>query len=184
MKDQALGLIEVIGLVPAVEGADSALKAANVTLVGLSKVGADIVTVALIGDVGAIQSAVEAGAEAAARVGHLRTTDVIARLDHQVRTLFLSGLGSEEVASPVETVAPLKETNVHQRVSDLLATIPVADPKLSIIPHFVVADTPNLVAEVGVTDNLPLSPQLTMSAETNVSPSVAKKPRRRTPPKE
>ena len=81
---QALGMIEVIGLPPAIEAADSALKAANVTLLAIEKAGAGILTVEITGDVGAITAAVDAGAAAAERVGTLRAKHVIPYVDESL----------------------------------------------------------------------------------------------------
>lgn len=78
---QALGLIEVIGYPPAVEAADAALKAANVTLLSIAKADAGIMTVEIIGDVGAVTSAVDAGASSAARIGIVRARHVIPRVE-------------------------------------------------------------------------------------------------------
>ena len=83
MQD-AIGMIETIGLIAAVEGLDAALKSANVHLLGAKKVGGGIVTVILTGDVAAVRAAVEDGAAAAERVGKLRTKHVIARLHPEV----------------------------------------------------------------------------------------------------
>ena len=55
------------------------LKAANVVLVGTEKIGSGLVTVMVRGDVGAVKSAVESGAEAAGRLGELVATHVIPR---------------------------------------------------------------------------------------------------------
>ena len=79
--DRALGLIEVIGYPPAIEAADAALKAANIKLGGITKVGSGIVTIQLFGDVGAIKAAVEAGGESASRIGKVRATHIIPRVD-------------------------------------------------------------------------------------------------------
>ncbi len=81
---QALGLIEVIGYIAAIEGADAALKAASISLIGITKVGGGIVTVKLMGDVSAIGSAVAAGGEAARKIGILRKTHVIASADESI----------------------------------------------------------------------------------------------------
>ena len=81
---RALGLIEVIGLVGAIEAADAALKAANVTLIQTTKVGSGIMTVEITGDVGAVKAAVEAGAEAASRITTLRAKHVIPRIDESL----------------------------------------------------------------------------------------------------
>lgn len=78
---QALGLIEVVGYPPAVEAADAALKAANVTLLSIAKADAGIMTVEIEGDVGAVTSAVDAGARSAARIGLVRARHVIPRVE-------------------------------------------------------------------------------------------------------
>lgn len=80
----ALGLIEVKGFLGAIEAADAALKAANVHLVGLEKVKGGLVVVKIKGDVSAVCESVEAGKEAAKRLGVLFTTSVISRIDENV----------------------------------------------------------------------------------------------------
>lgn len=77
--DEALGLVETIGLIPALEAADKMLKAANVELISYENVGSTLVTIMVKGDVGAVRSAVEAGAEAAAAVGTLTASNVMPR---------------------------------------------------------------------------------------------------------
>lgn len=84
MKNSALGLIETYGYVGAVEAADAALKAANVTLVDLVKVRGGIMTLSLEGEVAAVKASVDAGAASAERLGVLLTSHVIARLDEEV----------------------------------------------------------------------------------------------------
>ncbi|MEH1739648.1 BMC domain-containing protein [Fusobacterium varium] len=81
---KALGMIETIGLVGAIEAADTALKTAEVEIVNRHIVKGGIVTVELSGDVGAIKVAVEAGAEAAKRLGVFVSSHVIARPDEMV----------------------------------------------------------------------------------------------------
>lgn len=75
---RALGFIETRGFIGAVEAADTMLKAASVSLVGYRKTGSGFIAVMVRGDVGAVKSAVEAGTEAAARVGEVIATQVIA----------------------------------------------------------------------------------------------------------
>ena len=79
MTNQALGMIETRGLVAAIEAADAMLKAANVELVGTEKIGSGLVSVMVRGDVGAVKSAVEAGASSAERLGEVIATHVIPR---------------------------------------------------------------------------------------------------------
>ncbi len=86
---EALGLIETKGLVGMIEATDAMLKAANVHLAGRVQVGGGFVTSLVRGDVGSVRAAVEAGAEAAGRVGELVSAHVIPRPDEAVLTTFL-----------------------------------------------------------------------------------------------
>ena len=79
MNFEALGMVETRGLVAAIEAADAMVKAANVTLIGTEKIGSGLVSVMVRGDVGAVKSATEAGAEAAARLGEIIAVHVIPR---------------------------------------------------------------------------------------------------------
>jgi ethanolamine utilization protein EutM len=84
---EALGLIETKGLVGAIEAADAMVKAANVRLIGKEQIGYGLVTVMVRGDVGAVKAAVEAGSEAARRVGELVSVHVIPRPHSDVEEL-------------------------------------------------------------------------------------------------
>lgn len=74
---EALGLIETRGFVAAIDAADAMVKAANVRLIGKEKSGSGLVAMMVRGDVGAVKAAVEAGSEAARRVGELVSSHVI-----------------------------------------------------------------------------------------------------------
>ena len=86
---EALGMIETKGLVPAIEAADAMVKAANVSLAGEERIGGGFVTVMVIGDVGAVRAAVESGAAAAKRVGELISVHIIPRPHEDVSNLFV-----------------------------------------------------------------------------------------------
>src|SRR5512136_205882 len=77
--EEALGLVETLGMVPAIEAADKMLKAANVELVSYENVGSTLVTIMVKGDVAAVRASVEAGAEAAAAVGKMTAHNVMPR---------------------------------------------------------------------------------------------------------
>ncbi|PIC86256.1 ethanolamine utilization protein [Sporosarcina sp. P20a] len=81
---QAIGMIETKGLIGSIEAADAMVKASNVELVSQEMVDGGIVTVIVQGDVGAVQAAVDAGRDAAARVGELLGAHVIPRPDDSV----------------------------------------------------------------------------------------------------
>ncbi|MFP4497367.1 MAG: BMC domain-containing protein [Vulcanimicrobiota bacterium] len=79
MVQEALGMIETLGLVGAVEASDAMVKAARVYHIGSEKTGGGMYSVHVRGDVGAVKAAVEAGASAARRVGQLVAVHVIPR---------------------------------------------------------------------------------------------------------
>ena len=76
---EAIGLIETRGYVGLVEASDAMVKAANVQLVKSIPIGGALVTTIVQGDVGSVKAAVEAGKDAASRVGNLVASHVIAR---------------------------------------------------------------------------------------------------------
>jgi microcompartment protein CcmL/EutN len=77
--EEAIGLIETIGMTPAIEGADKMLKAAEVELISYENLGSTLVTIVVKGDVAACKAAVKAGAEAAAAIGTLTAQNVMPR---------------------------------------------------------------------------------------------------------
>ncbi|HMQ52950.1 MAG TPA: BMC domain-containing protein [Anaerolineae bacterium] len=88
MTQKALGLIETIGLVTAIEAADAASKAANVKVIGYeNSKGGGLITVKLVGDVGAVKAAVSAGVAAAQRIGRIASQQVIPRPHEEIEAL-------------------------------------------------------------------------------------------------
>ncbi len=77
--EEALGLIETLGMVPAINGADRMLKAANVELVSYENVGSTLVAIMVKGDVAAVEAAVAAGKVGAAEIGKLTASNVMPR---------------------------------------------------------------------------------------------------------
>lgn len=104
---KALGMIEVYGYVAAVEALDSALKAANVEAVEVTKVQGGLVAVLVSGDVGATRAAISAASAAASRVGRVISTHVIPMPAEDTKRLFGENRGAaapddEPVAEPRE----------------------------------------------------------------------------------
>ena len=79
MAQKALGMIETKGLVTMMEACDAALKAADVEMSGWEKIGSGLETAFFRGDVAAVKAGVEAGAEAARRVGEVVSVQVLPR---------------------------------------------------------------------------------------------------------
>ena len=90
MEVTALGMIETIGLVSAIEAADAGLKAADVHLLGTDYVRGGLVMVRFEGDVAAVQAAVDAGTMAAQRIGHVFSSHVIPRAMPEVFCMLAS----------------------------------------------------------------------------------------------
>lgn len=88
MQAEALGMVETKGLVGCIEASDAMVKAADVILVAYEQIGSGLVTAIVRGDVGAVKAAVEAGKEAAQRVGELVSTHVIPRPHADLEKIF------------------------------------------------------------------------------------------------
>lgn len=86
--NKALGMIETKGYVGSVEAADAMAKAANVEIIKQVQIGAGFLTILVQGDVGSVKSAIDAGAEAAGRVGELFSAHVIARPSEEILKQF------------------------------------------------------------------------------------------------
>ncbi len=87
---EALGMVETIGLIGAIEASDAMTKAADVLLVGHVRIGAAYVTAMVRGDVGAVRASVDAGAAAAQRVGELVSAHVIPRPHEELEKILPS----------------------------------------------------------------------------------------------
>jgi microcompartment protein CcmL/EutN len=74
---RALGMIETRGLVACIEAADAMIKASNITLLDLRAIGAGYMTVMVRGDVGAVRTAIEAGSQAARRLGEVVSVRIL-----------------------------------------------------------------------------------------------------------
>lgn len=72
-------MIETKGFTGNVEAADAMAKAASVEVLKPIQIGGGFITAFVRGDVGSVKAAVDAGAEAAAKVGELVSANVIAR---------------------------------------------------------------------------------------------------------
>ena len=77
--NDSIGMVETRGYVGSVEASDAMVKAANVTLGRSIQIGGGFITVVVTGDVGSVKAAVDAGAEAAAKVGEVISVQVIPR---------------------------------------------------------------------------------------------------------
>jgi ethanolamine utilization protein EutM len=86
---EAIGMIETKGYVGSVEASDAMVKAANVKLVKTIAIGGGLITVIAQGDIGSVKAAVDAGAKAAAKVGELVSSHVIARPHEELLAAFL-----------------------------------------------------------------------------------------------
>lgn len=90
--NRAIGLFETLGLVGLINAVDAALKAANVEIASsIIKLDGGLVAVMIRGDVSSVRAAIEAGSEAAARIGELKAAHVIPRPSAVVVYAFVGG---------------------------------------------------------------------------------------------
>ncbi len=93
MSNQAIGMIETRGYVPALACADAMVKAANVSILSRNEVGGGLVSVVIKGDVGAVKAATEAGSDAANQVGEVVAVHVIPRPHNDLGSHFIMANG-------------------------------------------------------------------------------------------
>ncbi len=91
LPQTALGMVETRGLVASIEAIDAMSKVAYVRLLCQEEIGGGYVTIMVRGEVGAVQSSVDAGAAAAKRAGELVAAHVIARPHPVVEKLLHQG---------------------------------------------------------------------------------------------
>ncbi len=103
MNGQALGFVETLGYIGAVEAADVCLKAANVRLIGIQLVKGGLVMVAVTGDVGSVKAAVDASRTAVEKVGQLISVHVIPRPAADISRLLEDREEAGEVYTGQET---------------------------------------------------------------------------------
>lgn len=85
---KAIGILETRGFVPLIDGVDAAVKAASVEIVEWRQVGSGYVSFVVEGDVAAVRTAIDAGRNAAERVGEVISDIVIPRPIEVLETTF------------------------------------------------------------------------------------------------
>lgn len=118
--NQSLGLLEVKGLLGAITMSDVMVKASNVHVVNIDRAnGFGWFTVKVVGDVGAVQSAVEAGAMVAKEMGCFVSSKVIPRVSQTVIDVFLQ---EETVPAKEEPTAEVVEEPTVEAKEDTPST--------------------------------------------------------------
>lgn len=91
----AVGIVETRGLVTLFEAVDAMLKAATVEFTAWEPVGSGLVTAFVEGDMAAVKSATDAGAEAASQLGEVVNVQVITR-PHDDLAQMLASFGKKK----------------------------------------------------------------------------------------
>lgn len=90
----ALGMIETKGFAAMVEASDAMVKAAKVELIGFERIGGGYVTAIVRGDVASVKAAVDAGVQAAQKVGEIISSHIIPRPHVNVDSALPLGRGT------------------------------------------------------------------------------------------
>ena len=125
---EALGLIEVVGLVGAIEAADTASKAADVKVIGYELTrGSGMVLVKIVGGVSAVKAAVDAASMAAERICQVVSKLVIARPSDELDKII--NVEKEKSDKKVEEVIvdevqkEIVDNNQNDEVNEILEEI-------------------------------------------------------------
>lgn len=108
---EAIGLIETMGIIAAIEASDVMLKTSNIELVSKEIVKGGLVTVIIKGDVSAVKTAVDSAVAAVNKlgIGLLMGSHVIPRPDRSVELI----LTKEKIKSEVIVEESLKTEEIH-----------------------------------------------------------------------
>jgi microcompartment protein CcmL/EutN len=79
MTTGAIGMIETKGFLCAVEAANTMIKTEGIELAGKESIGEGYTTLVITGELGAVKSAIDAGASSAAKIGEVVSAYVIGR---------------------------------------------------------------------------------------------------------
>ena len=140
--NQSLGLLEVKGLLGAITMSDVMVKASNVHVVNIDRAnGFGWFTVKVVGDVGAVQSAVEAGAMVAKEMGCFVSSKVIPRVSQTVIDVFLQ---EETVPAKEEPTAEVVEEPTVETKEDTIST-PAAEVETPVVDTVVVESVAEIV---------------------------------------
>ena len=151
------GYVETRGLVTAIEAADAALKAANVTLTNCYYVKGGIVTIEVTGDVAAVNAAVDAASESARRLGNFLSCNVIARVDSETKKILISDIGkkSDKKAADVKNDEKIienldngNEKNKEEIVSEEMIEQEVAENPEDYQNQFTEGQSENIVQKI------------------------------------
>ncbi|WP_281699992.1 BMC domain-containing protein [Cetobacterium somerae] len=126
---KALGMIETRGMVGAIEAVDVACKTADVEVLNRHLVKGGIVTVEIVGDVGAVKVAVEAAAEAVKRLGVYMGSHVIPRPTEEVYNMLEKKEVPTEKVVEEEIIVELPEENevIVEEIVDEVEAKPVVN---------------------------------------------------------
>ena len=178
--NQSLGLLEVKGLLGAITMSDVMVKASNVHVVNIDRAnGFGWFTVKVVGDVGAVQSAVEAGAMVAKEMGCFVSSKVIPRVSQTVIDVFLQ---EETVPAKEEPTAEVVEEPTVETKEDTISTpateveTPVVDTvvveTVVVEPAKTVEDTDTAMAKaISELTNIVIGEESTLST-TEVAPKA------------
>lgn len=152
--NESLGLLEVKGLLGAITMADVMVKASNVHVVNIDRAnGFGWFTVKVIGDVGAIQSAIQAGTLTAKEMGCFIGSKVIPRVSQSVVDMFLKEEEVKENVEPNQKNDTIESISVEEEnviaISEVDTVVSTVEDTSEIAPiEAALASTDNVVDEV------------------------------------
>ncbi len=152
--NQSLGLLEVKGLLGAITMSDVMVKASNVHVVNIDRAnGFGWFTVKIVGDVGAVQSAIEAGAMVAKEMGCFVGSKVIPRVSQTVIDVFLQ-----------EETTPIKEEAIAEPVVETkeeTPSVPATEVETPVVDTVVAESVVETVVEVSAKATKETDPAIT-----------------------
>ncbi len=187
MRVNAIGFVEVVGLLAAIEAADAMVKAAQVRLLKQHIISPGWVTVVVEGDLASCKAAVDAGKAAAARLGQVLSTLVLGRPDLDTEGLVLDQLRPEPEAGllPKKRMPPraAKMVSPSSAMSSPMVQVEDSAPESSASVELALADVEiqppavnEVVAEMRPNIDAP-NPEVFSGSEASAAVHAAEMPK-------
>ncbi|WP_412480799.1 BMC domain-containing protein [Azonexus sp. IMCC34839] len=164
MRVDAIGFVEVVGLVAAVEAADAMVKAAQVRLLKQHTISPGWVTLVVEGDLASCKAAVDAGKAAAARLGQVLSTLVLGRPDRDTEGLVLDQLRHEPEAGALPERAPPRAAK--SALQSLKTSVPKVQAENKVPEPIVPAESAHPDVEI----QLPVVNEVQVEVQPNTDP--------------
>ncbi len=172
MAEMAIGLIETVGLAVAIEVADAMAKSSNIKILEYENTkGSGLITVKIVGDVGAVNAAISAGKAVGEKVNKVYSSLVIPRISKEVYDKMIAPFASSKNGEEAIDLKPHEKSDLEPSLEKVEETIDLVEPSLEKVEEETIDLEPSL--EEVEEETIDLEPSLEVEEEIiDLEPSL------------